>query len=153
MKPLEIYTSTAYREGRAGCGIVLRATGQTARVIRRAIHAGSRAEGAYRALLHGLWRARGTGARHVRVFTDTPEVADQLAGRSEVPVELIGLYLQVRALLNAYRGSALEALPRERNTEAALAAIEALDQGIPVVSTDLDDADELPLFSPTLTDA
>lgn len=87
------------------------------------------------------------------MLTDWPEVADQLAGRSEIPVELIGLYLQTRALLNAYRGSTLVALPRERNVEAALAAIEALDQGIPIASTDLDDADDLPLFSSALTDA
>ncbi|HEU5300044.1 MAG TPA: reverse transcriptase-like protein [bacterium] len=152
MKPLDVFTSTAFRDGRAGCGIVLRASGQTVRVIRRAVPAGSRAEGAYRALLHGVWRARGTGARHIRVFSDTPEVVDQVTGRSEVPVELVGLYLQTRALLNAYRGSAVAAIPRGQNAEAAIAALEALDQPTGPAQ-DIDDVEDLPLFSPSLTDA
>lgn len=152
MKPLDVFTSTAFRDGRAGCGIVLRASGQTVRVIRRAVPAGSRAEGAYRALLHGVWRARGTGARHIRVFSDAPEVVDQVTGRSEVPVELVGLYLQIRALLNAYRGSTVAAIPRGQNAEAAIAALEALDQPT-VPAQDIEDEEDLPLFSPSLTDA
>jgi ribonuclease HI len=150
VRPLEVFTSTAYRDGQAGCGIVLRAAGEVVRVIRRTVRAGSRAEGAYRALLHGLWRARGTGARRVRVATDDPDVAEQLAGRADVPVELIGLYLQVRALLNAYRWRAVEYVPRERNTEAALAALEALERSPLATDRDLDDDSSLPLFSLTV---
>lgn len=151
MKSLEVLTSTAYRDGRAGSGIVIRASGQTVRVIRRAVRAESRAEGAYRALLHGVWRTRGTGTRHIHAYSDTAEVVEQLAGRAEVPVELTGLYLQTRALLNAYRWSAVEYVPRERNAEAALAAIEALDQDGVVSDLEMDDLETLPLFSTPLT--
>ena len=150
MKSLEVFTSTAYRDGRAGSGIVIRAAGQTVRVIRRAVRAESRAEGAYRALLHGVWRARGTGTRHVHAYADTADVVEQLAGRVEVPAELTGLYLQTRALLNAYRWSAVEYVPRERNAEAAVAALEALDQDGVVSDLEMDDVDTLPLFSAPL---
>ena len=147
MRPLEVFTSTAFRDGRAGSGIIIRVSGQTVRVIRRTVHAHSRAEGAYRALLHGVWRARGSGARQIHVYADTADVIDQLTGRAEVPVELTGLYLQARALLNAYRRSAVEYVPRERNSEAALAALEALDQENPASDVDIDDVEALPLFA------
>ena len=150
MTSLEVFTSTAYRDGRAGSGIVFRASGQTVRVIRRAVRAESRAEGAYRALLHGLWKARGTGTRHIHVYSDSAETVEQVAGRDDVPAELTGLYLQTRALLNAYRRSAVTYVPREQNAEAALAAIEALDQDGVVSDLEMDDLDALPLFS-TLT--
>ena len=147
MTSLEVFTSTAYRDGRAGSGIVIRVSGHTVRVIRRAVRAESRAEGAYRALLHGVWRARGTGTRHIHAYSDVAEVVDQLAGRAEVPVELTGLYLQTRALLNAYRWSTVEYIPRERNAEAALAALEALDQQAVTSDLEMDDLETLPLFS------
>lgn len=146
-----MFASAAFRDGKAGIGVVIRSAGQPVRMTRRTVRAGSRAEGAYRALLHGVWKARGTGARRIRVFCDEPAVVDQIAGRAEVPGELVGLYLQTRALLNAYRWSSVEHLPRERNTEAALAAMEALDQEVLEPSFELDDLDSLPLFSTSRT--
>jgi len=144
---VEIFTSAAYRNGRAGVGVVLRAGGQTTRVLRRAVMAGSPAEAAYRALLAGLWHARTAGARRVRVHADHTEVVGQLNGEQELPGELTGVYLQVRALMNAYRRCELEDLPREANAEAALAAVEALDEE-PVMSDDEYEAGEtLPLFA------
>lgn len=151
MKPLEVFTSTAFRDRKAGVGIVIRSSGQTVRVVRRPVGAHSRAEAAYRALLHGVWKARGTGARQIRVYSDNPDIVDQLTGRSEVPAELVGLYLQTRAILNAYRWSAVEHLPRERNAEAALAAFEALDQEASEPDLEMDDLDTLPLFSTSST--
>jgi len=148
VKPLEVYTSTAYRDGRAGTGIVLRSSEQTSRVIRRPVRARSRTEGAYRALLHGVWKARGTGARRIHVYSDSPDVVEQLNGQAEVPVELTGLYLQVRAILNAYRWSAVEYIPRECNAEAAVAALDALDHDVSDASLEMDDLEVLPLFSP-----
>src|SRR3972149_5063981 len=78
------------------------AAGEPVRVIRRAVLASSPVEVAYRALLHGLWRARTTGTRHVRAYVDNAHLAAQLGGSEDVPPELTGLYLQIRALLNAY---------------------------------------------------
>lgn len=150
MRPLEVFTSASWRDGQAGCGIVIAALGRPSLVLGRLVRARSPAESAYRALVHGLWRARATGARRILAHTDCYEVVEQLAGKAEVPPELIGLYLQVRALLNAYRRGAVDHVPRERNVEAARAALEALERGGLVMTADLDEADDLQLFSPTL---
>lgn len=148
MRPVvEVFTSAAFRQGKGGTGIVLRAAGQTVRVIRRAVRVESRAHAAYRALLHGVWRARSTGARQIRAYSDHQEIVAQLAGKADVPPELIGPYLQTRALLNAYRWSSVEYLPRERNAEAVIAAVEALDDEPLAHDLDLDVADPLPLFA------
>lgn len=144
---VEVFTSSAFREGRGGAGIVFRAADQTVRVIRRTIRASSPSEAAYRALLHGVWRARSAGARQIRAYTDHAEVVDQLSGKTEVPPELTGLYLQTRALLNAYRWSAVEYLPREHNAEAAIAALEALDEAPSEQDGDFEGVDAFPLFS------
>lgn len=152
MRPVvEVFTSSAFRQGRGGAGIVVRAAGQTVRVVRRALRVESRAQAAYRALLHGVWRARSSGARQLRAYSDHQDVVAQVTGSADVPPELTGLYLQVRALLNAYRWSVVEYLPRERNAEAAIAAVEALDDEPPAHDLDLDVPDPLPLFaSPTV---
>lgn len=144
---VEVFTSSAFRQGRGGAGIVVRAAGQTARVMRRALRVASRSQAAYRALLYGVWRAHSTGARQLRAYSDSQEVVAQVTGTADVPPELTGLYLQIRALLNAYRWSAIEYLPRERNTEAAIAAVEALDDEPSSPDLDLDMPDPLPLFA------
>jgi hypothetical protein len=94
-----------------------------------------------------VWRARSTGARQLRAYSDHQEIVAQVTGNADVPPELTGLYLQIRALLNSYRWSAVEYLPRERNTEAAIAAVEALDEEPLAHDVDLDAADPLPLFA------
>lgn len=148
MKPVvEIFTSAAYRSGRAGVGVVLRAGGQTTQVIRRAVLAGSPAEGAYRALLAGLWHARTAGARRVHVYADHPEVVRHLNGDQDLPGEFTGVYLQVRALMNAYRSCELVVLRREANIEAALAAVEALDEEPVLGDEEYDVGETLPLFA------
>lgn len=144
---MEVFTSTAFRDGKAAVGIVIRTPDLATRVIRRAVRAESRVEAAYRALLHGVWRARTIGARRLRAYADTVEVVEQLTGRAEVPPELIGLYLQTRALFNAYRWSMVESVPREQNAEAALAAMEALDQPPAADDTELDLPEPLPLWA------
>lgn len=144
---LDIYTSAALRDGRAACGIVIRdADGQTVRVLSRAIRAATREEAAYRALLHGVWRAKGLGVSRVRVHTDSAEVVAQLEGRAEVPPSLIGLYLQTRAMLNAYRWSGVNWIPRDQNAEAALAAVDALDRQPEPEGTDPELTEPLPLW-------
>lgn len=142
-----IFTSAAYRNGRAGLGVVLRAGGESVRVIRRAVLAGSAVEASYRAILTGLWYARTMGTRRVRVHADHAEAVSQLGGQADLPGELTGLYLQVRALMNAYRWSELEFIARESNVEAALAALEALDEEPVMRDDEYEAAEPLPLFA------
>ncbi|MDR7418473.1 MAG: reverse transcriptase-like protein [Armatimonadota bacterium] len=73
----------------------------TRTVVRRLTHCGV-AQGAYRALLLGLWEARRVGARQVALTIEDPQVVAQLTGGEALPTEAIGLYLQVRALRNAF---------------------------------------------------
>lgn len=143
---VEVFTSAAYRNGRAGVGIVLRAGGQTVRVIRRAVVCASPQEASYRAILTGVWHARTAGTRRVRVFADQRDVVEQVNGDADLPGDLTGVYLQVRALLNAYRWSALEFVARESNVEAAVAALEALDEEPIMRDEEYEAVEPLPLF-------
>ncbi len=143
MQTVAIYVSTASaRFGRVGIGVVTRDTdGRTISVATRVLGNVSREEATYRALLLGVWRAKRAGAQRVHVFADHTEVVDQVQGNREVPPPLVGLYLQVRAMLNAYRWKTLESIERSQNAEAALAALEALDH-----PSERDDLDSLPLW-------
>lgn len=103
---------------------------------------------AYRAVLHGVLRAKSLGARRIRVFTESADVMAELEGRGEVPPDLIGLYLQTKAMLNAYRWSRVELIGREQNAEAALAAAEALERSAasPRGASEDEDLELLPLW-------
>ncbi len=144
---LDLYTSTAARHGRVAAGVVIRdAEGRTLRVTARSLETTSREEATYRALLHGLWRARGMGARRVRVYCDDATVLAQLEGEVEVPAELVGLYLQTKAMLNAYRWSAVALVERDRNAEAALAALDALEQEPDPQGLEIEETESMPLW-------
>jgi ribonuclease HI len=143
MQAVAIYVSTAVLpSGQLAIGVVMRdAEGRTVSVATRVLGSVSRDEAAYRALLLGLWRAKRVGVQRIRVYADHRDVVDQVQGHREVPPPLVGLYLQVRAMLNAYRWRTLEAIERPQNAEAALAAMEALDR-----PPARDDLDSLPLW-------
>jgi probable phosphoglycerate mutase len=148
VQAVQVYASVAVREGRATFGVVIRdVDGQLLRVAGRALGDATDEVAAYRAVLHGVWRAKRLGARRVRVFTEHPEVVAHLAGRSEVPPDLVGLYLQTKAMLNAYRWSRVEVIAREQNAEAARAAAEAFESdAVPAGAPEDDDVDVLPLW-------
>jgi ribonuclease HI len=126
----EIYTSTATRDGRRAAGVAIRDAGGMLRVAGRPLGDASADEAAYRAILRGLWMARRLGARRASVFTEDAQIAAQLNGQVEVPPSLVGLYLQTKAMMNAYRWSSVQLVPRAQNAEAVLAAAEALDRTV-----------------------
>ncbi|HEY3247899.1 MAG TPA: reverse transcriptase-like protein [bacterium] len=141
----DLFLSAVARDGRTATGTVLRGeAGNTLRVIGRAFGPVPRVQASYRALLRALWNARSLGARRLRIHTDDVELVAQLEGDIEVPAELIGLHLQVRAMLNAYRWSSVQLIPREQNAEAALAALDALDRH--PADADGEEFDTLPLW-------
>ncbi len=144
---VQVHTSVAARDGRGAFGVVIRdVDGQVLRVSGRALGDASLDVASYRAILHGVWRAKRLGAQRVRVFTEHPEIVAQLEGHGEVPAELTGLYLQTKAMLNAYRWSRVELIVRELNADAASAAMAAVEQPTaPATGADEDDLD-LPLW-------
>jgi ribonuclease HI len=147
MQAVEIRTSTVVGDGRAAIGIVIRdVDGQVLRAIGRVLAVASPEVLAYRAVLRGVWTARHLGARRVRVLTEYASIVAQLQSGAEVPVDLIGLYLQTKAMLNAYRWSAVEVISHDQNTEAALVAAGALAGDQVMSAAEDDDVDLLPLW-------
>lgn len=141
----DLFVSAVARDGRTAAGTVLRGgAGETLRLTGRAFGKIPRIQASYRALLRALWNARSLGARRLRVHTDDVELIAQLEGQVDVPPELIGLHLQVRAMLNAYRWSSVRLIPREQNGEATLAALDALERQ--PVGQDADEIESLPLW-------
>ncbi len=141
----DLFMSAIARDGRAAAGTVLRGAGQTLRITGRAFGTIPRVQASYRTLLRALWHARSVGARRLRVHTDDVELVAQLDGQVDVPAELIGLNLQVRAMLNAYRWHSVGLITREQNSEAALVAEEALERQV-LAGTETDELETLPLW-------
>lgn len=86
------------------------------------------------------------GARRIRVYSDDADVVAQLDGKTEVLPERIGLYLQTRAMLNAYRWSSVELVDRSRNAEAVLAAVEALEREPDPQGLEVEEIESMPLW-------
>jgi hypothetical protein len=80
----------------------------------------------YRALVLGLWEARRAGARSLELSGDDPDVVAQIQGAEPPPPAAIGPYLQVRALLNAFRKSRIRCAASEHSRDAAAAAAVAV---------------------------
>ena len=82
----------------------------------------------YRALLHGLERARALGASEVEVVNDSELVARQVEGRYKVKHEgLKPLHAQVREALRGFERWSVRSVPREQNLRADALVNEALD--------------------------
>ncbi len=63
---------------------------------------------AFRGIVYALWNARRLGPRRVIVYCDNPSVVAQINGCQDVDPALVGPYLEVRALLHAYRSARVE---------------------------------------------
>lgn len=83
----------------------------------------SREAAGFRGLLHALWLAKRFGARTVRVGCNVPEVVAMAQGAAPVPEALVGPYLQVRALVHAYKAVELAVVDDEAAGAAARVAI------------------------------
>jgi ribonuclease HI len=82
----------------------------------------------YRALIEGLQLARHHGVQHVRVFTDSELVVDQVNGASAVrQAHLQELHETATGLVALFRSFRISWVPREMNAEADLLVRNALD--------------------------
>ena len=77
VQAVEIYTSIALGNGRVALGVVIRdSDGQTLRVVGRTLRSASPDVVAYRAVLHGVWTAKRSGVRRIRVLTEHPKIVE-----------------------------------------------------------------------------
>ncbi|HET8679656.1 MAG TPA: reverse transcriptase-like protein [bacterium] len=103
MTTLHVAVASAGWNTRRAVAAVLRWDGQEeSKTIVRGLEQDDSAPAGYRALVLGLWEARRAGAKLVDIAVDAPEVAAQVEGTEDPPIEVIGPYLQVRAMLNAF---------------------------------------------------
>mgnify|MGYP001216248894 CR=1 FL=1 len=129
--------------GRAGMGVVFVDThGRVLRRIGRMLPGvATRELAAFRGILYALWNSRRLGSRWVVVHSDNPDVVAQINGVLDVDPALVGPYLEVRALLHAYRGARVEAGETIMGREAAAVAQAAIEH-------DTDDiVEDLPLWA------
>lgn len=145
LKVIHAYVAAAESlDGRSGMGVVfVDAQGRVLKRIGRALP-GVESQGlaAFRGILYALWNSRRFGVRHVIVHSDTPVVVAQVNGDREVEDRLVGPYLEVRALLHAYRQARVLADRSAWGREAAAIAAAALQH-----HTDDVVEDDLPLWS------
>ena len=128
MKPV-LHVATAARVKVNGCmasAVVVRWGGTGApRVIIRQQQTGDVMTAAYRALVLGLTEARRLRARAVIIYADDADVVAQLDGTERPPGSVLGPYLQVRALLNAFRSAHVRHSAAPETSEAVFAAAAA----------------------------
>ncbi len=122
--------------GAAGMGVAFfDARGRVLSTVERPFpRAVTREPAAFRGILLALWTARRLGARGVIVHCDNPAVVRQITGEVEVGPALVGPYLQVRALLHAYRTAQvlIDDVGRGREALALAAATRARGADMPL---------------------
>jgi ribonuclease HI len=92
----------------------------------------------YTALIEGLKLARRHGVQHVRVFTDSELVVDQVNRRSAVrQAHLQELHEAATGLVAAFRSFRISWVPREMNAEADQLVRDARGTTDPTTSTNL----------------
>jgi ribonuclease HI len=145
LKVIHAYVAAAEPvDGRSGMGVVfVDAQGHVLKRIGRSLPGvESQDLAAFRGILYALWNSRRFGVRHVVVHSDTREVVRQVNGDREVEDSLVGPYLEVRALLHAYKEARVLADRSAWGREAAAIAAVALQH-----NTDDVVEDDLPLWS------
>ncbi len=107
---LHAYVAEVLSDRRSGIGVLFvddrgHVLGRIRRTLPHATHD--------RAVFHGIlvapWEARRLGTHAVVVHVDHPQIVAQINGEQLVAWDLVGPYLQVRALLHAYRDGRVEA--------------------------------------------
>ncbi len=143
-KTIHAYVAAAAPiNGRAGVGVIfVDAQGRVLRRIGRTIPGVDNRDAAvFRGILYALWNSRRLGSREIIVHADTPEVVEQITGAREVDPAFVGPYLEIRALLHAYRAARVKVDGTGWGQEAATVAEAAREY-----DTD-DTVEDLPLWA------
>ncbi len=135
-----LHAATAGRAdlgGRGAIAAVLHWDGsESSRIIVRRLRRNDQVPPAYRAMLLALWEARRMGARELVLATDDADVAAGLNGAGVPTGDATVPYLQIRALLHAFRSAEVRHLTPGWDRDATTAAEAASHPDRPVC-TDL----------------
>jgi hypothetical protein len=137
-------------DGRTGTGVVfVDQAGRALRKIGRALPGVTdRGLAAFHGIVYALWNSRRLGSRRVVVHCAEHEVVAQINGETEVLEQFVGPYLEVRALLHAYRAARVE--PCTRGTGELLWQDEAQALANVAVDHAVDETiEDLPLWART----
>jgi ribonuclease HI len=123
------------------------ARGQVLKRVGRRVPVSTPDHAAFQGILYALWTARRLGSRRVVVYSDRPAVVGQINGGQDVRADLIGPYLEVRALLNAYRSASVE--PSQIGWEQEALAMAETALAFELSAVDVTDVvvEDLPLWS------
>lgn len=104
------YVAAVRSDGRCGIGVLfVDDRGHVLGRIRRTLPHADRDQAVFQGVVAALWSARRLGTHAAIVHVDDPRIVAQINGEQQVSWELVGPYLQVRALLHAYRDGRVEA--------------------------------------------
>jgi len=151
MRPMTLhaYVGAAKQDGgRTRMGVVFAdPQGRTLRKIGRTLPGTTTMSLAvFRGIVCALWNSRRLGARRVVVHCPDLDVAAQINGDREVDEEFVGPYLEVRALLHAYRAARIEPGPATPNEMAWQRIAQSLADA--PLDHDVDETvEDLPLWS------
>ncbi len=154
MNPGTLHAFVAAAEpahGRAAMGVVF--VDSQGRALRRVGGAlpgvTNRGLAAFRGIVYALWNSRRLGSRRVVVHCSDQDIVRQINGDAGVAEEFVGPYLEVRALLHAYRAARVEPFPD--GTEELLWPSEAQALADAALDHDIDETvEDLPLWSGTM---
>ena len=134
--------------GRTATGVVfVDHEGRALRKVGRALPGvADRGLAAFHGIVYALWNSRRLGSRRVVVHSAEHEVVAQINGESGVPEQYVGPYLEVRALLHAYRSARVE--PCRPGAGELLWQSEAQALADAAVDHDIDETvEDLPLWA------
>jgi ribonuclease HI len=116
--------------GPAAIGVTIKdSDGRLLASVSRRIGVTTNNQAEYRAIIAGLEKAIGLGARRVRVKSDSELVVKQIRGHYKIKnVALRPLYQQVVRLTGSLDSFDIACVPRERNTEADRLANQAFEK-------------------------
>ena len=116
--------------GPAAIGAILKdETGNVLGRVSRALGVTTNNQAEYQAIIAGLEKAIGIGAKQIAVKSDSKLVVEQINGRYKIKnTALRPLYLKAAELAGKLENFSIVYVPREQNAEADALANKALDR-------------------------
>lgn len=129
--PLEIYIDGASRgnPGRSGVGVLIRDVDGSIHEIKRDIGFATNNQAEYEALITALNSAKELKKNHLKIYTDSSLLANQINGKWRVrDSKIAALWKCAKKLIAEFEEVEIKHIPRELNREADRLANRAVDE-------------------------